>query len=237
MVSLSWSTHSRWLQVWKSCFTWSWWSKNVLIHALEPASQTFTLLSDELGEAENRSILTLFISSALVALKFYLETKWVSSGEKATFRTQDPCPLSVPAKLACCLSKEIIRANYWIASLLFYAHINARLCWKTQVLLFRRRQSRGFRLNSHVIYFDVTVVWGCDQQLRVRGECEGSDGHGVTCTEGNQSGASSLFLQSLNSLLFEKLTYYFKLAVCYKTLLRGQRFYQEWTCHQRNNQN
>lgn len=28
--------------------TWSWWSKKVLMHALEPASHTFTLLSDEL---------------------------------------------------------------------------------------------------------------------------------------------------------------------------------------------
>lgn len=33
----------------------------------------------------------------------YLETKWVSSGEKATFSTQEPCPLSVAARLACCL--------------------------------------------------------------------------------------------------------------------------------------
>lgn len=34
------------------CVTWSWWSKKVLMHALEPASQTFTLLSEELREAE-----------------------------------------------------------------------------------------------------------------------------------------------------------------------------------------
>lgn len=34
--------------------TWSWWSKKVLIHALELASQTFTLLSDELRVAEDR---------------------------------------------------------------------------------------------------------------------------------------------------------------------------------------
>lgn len=36
------------------CVTWSWWSKKVLMHALEPASQTFTLLSDELRAAEDR---------------------------------------------------------------------------------------------------------------------------------------------------------------------------------------
>lgn len=134
----------------------------------------------------------LFISSASggkagVSLKFYLDTKWVSSGEKATLRTQDPCPLSVPAKLACCLSKKITRPTYWCASFLFYVHLIAFLYWKTQVLLFRSSQSRGFQLNSHVIYFDVTVVRGCDQELGVRGECEGPDGHGVTCREGNQS--------------------------------------------------
>lgn len=36
----------------------------------------------------------------------YLETKCVSSGQNATFNTQDPWPLSVPAKFACCLWKE-----------------------------------------------------------------------------------------------------------------------------------
>lgn len=40
--------------------TWSWWSKKVLIHALELASQTFTLLSDELRVAEERQHLTCF---------------------------------------------------------------------------------------------------------------------------------------------------------------------------------
>lgn len=95
-------------KVWRSCVTWSWWSKNVLIHVLEPASQTFTLLSDELGKAEDRQYFERFLFlqhqvEKLLGLKFYLETKWVSSGEKATLRTQDPCPLRVPAKLACCL--------------------------------------------------------------------------------------------------------------------------------------
>lgn len=37
--------------------TWSWWSKKVLIQALELASQTFTLLSDELiGGRERENI-------------------------------------------------------------------------------------------------------------------------------------------------------------------------------------
>lgn len=190
--------HSSWAQrSGRSCVTWSWWSKNVLIHALEPASQTFTLLSDELGEAEDRLFLTLFISSvsggkAVIYLKFYLETKWVSSGEKATLRTQDPCPLSVPAKLACCLEKKITSVDLH----LFYSvYILLHFCvGKTQVLLFR-----SFRLNSHIINFDVTVVRGCDQQLGVRGECERSDGHGVTCRERNQSvciKSSSLTLKS-----------------------------------------
>lgn len=29
----------------------------------------------------------------------------MSSGQKATFSTQDACPLSVPARLACCLGR------------------------------------------------------------------------------------------------------------------------------------
>lgn len=33
----------------------------------------------------------------------YQETKCVLSGQKATLRTQDPCPDKVPARLACCL--------------------------------------------------------------------------------------------------------------------------------------
>lgn len=36
------------------------------------------------------------------------------------------------------------------------------------------------QLNSHIIYLNVAVVWGCDEELGVRGEGEGSDGHGVT---------------------------------------------------------
>lgn len=36
----------------------------------------------------------------------YLETKCVSSGQNATFSTQDAWPLNVPAKLACCLKWE-----------------------------------------------------------------------------------------------------------------------------------
>lgn len=30
----------------------------------------------------------------------------------------------------------------------------------------------SLRVNSHIVYFDVTVVGGCDQQLGVRGESE-----------------------------------------------------------------
>lgn len=44
--------------------TWSWWSKKVLIHALEPASHTFTLLSDELRVAEERQHFNMFHSSS-----------------------------------------------------------------------------------------------------------------------------------------------------------------------------
>lgn len=38
-------------------------------------------------------------------------------------------------------------------------------------------------LDSHVVYLDVAVVWGRDQELGVWGEGEGSDGHGVTWGE------------------------------------------------------
>ena len=34
-----------------------------------------------------------------------LETKWMLSAEKFTFNTHDPCPESVPAKLACWLEQ------------------------------------------------------------------------------------------------------------------------------------
>lgn len=40
-------------------------------------------------------------------------------------------------------------------------------------------------LNSHVVDLDVTVVGGCDQQLRVGGEGERPDGHGVACRAGD----------------------------------------------------
>lgn len=40
--------------------------------------------------------------------------------------------------------------------------------------------SGSFQLNSHIIDFDVAVVRGGDQELGVRGESEGPDGHGVT---------------------------------------------------------
>lgn len=40
--------------------TWSWWSKKVLMHALELASQTFTLLSDELRGAERTELLMFY---------------------------------------------------------------------------------------------------------------------------------------------------------------------------------
>lgn len=43
----------------------------------------------------------------------------------------------------------------------------------------------GLWLNSHVVDLDVAVVRGCDQQLRVRGEGERPDGHGVTCRTGD----------------------------------------------------
>lgn len=35
-------------------------------------------------------------------------------------------------------------------------------------------------LDSHVVYLDVAVVWGRDEELGVWGEGEGSDWHGVT---------------------------------------------------------
>lgn len=124
--------------------------------------------------------------------KFYLETKWVSSGEKATLRTQDPCPLSVPAKLACCLT--IISTNHWFTSenihLLqtsYCSFLFQNIILHRKSFLFKRSQSTSFQLNLHVVYFDVTVVGGCDQQLGVGGESEGSDGHGVTWREGKQS--------------------------------------------------
>lgn len=59
------------------------------------------------GKQRTVNIFSAFYFSKLVFFKFYLETKWVLSGEKATLRTQDPCPLSVPAKLACCLQMRI----------------------------------------------------------------------------------------------------------------------------------
>lgn len=95
-------------------------------------------------------------------------------------------------------------------------HLIKPLCCKTQVHLFRRSQSRSFRLNSHVIYFDVTVVGGCDQQLGVRGECEGSDRHGVTCREGNQSVCikyCSLTLKS-TAVILDLAVYYGILLCC-----------------------
>lgn len=55
------------------------------------------------GKQRTVNIFNAFYFFKLMFFKFYLETKWVLSGEKATLRTQDPCPLSVPAKLACCL--------------------------------------------------------------------------------------------------------------------------------------
>lgn len=56
----------------------------------------------------------VFSDSMRPKMLVYLETKCVSSGENATLRTQDPCPLSVPARLACCLQNNIsqfVRAN------------------------------------------------------------------------------------------------------------------------------
>lgn len=55
------------------------------------------------GKQRTVNIFNAFYFFKLRFFKFYLETKWVLSGEKATLRTQDPCPLSVPARLACCL--------------------------------------------------------------------------------------------------------------------------------------
>lgn len=55
------------------------------------------------GRQRTVIIFNAFYFFKLMFFKFYLETKWVLSGEKATLRTQDPCPLSVPARLACCL--------------------------------------------------------------------------------------------------------------------------------------
>lgn len=43
-----WSEHTEGGNMGLDEVTWSWWSKKVLMHALEPASHTFTLLSDEL---------------------------------------------------------------------------------------------------------------------------------------------------------------------------------------------
>lgn len=50
------------------CVTWSWWSKKVLMHALELASQTFTLLSDELRAAEERGHFTFYRSHLRIKL-------------------------------------------------------------------------------------------------------------------------------------------------------------------------
>lgn len=42
-------------------------------------------------------------------------------------------------------------------------------------------------LNSHIVDLYVAVVRGCDQQLRVWGEGERPDGHGVTCRTGQET--------------------------------------------------
>lgn len=77
---------------------------------------------------------------------------------------------------------------------------------KHSVLLLGRSRSTSFQLNSHVVYFDVTVVGGGDQQLGVGGESEGSDGHGVTWTEGKQSAcikSPPLTLKALFLVVFD----------------------------------
>lgn len=142
------------------------------MQVLDAASQTFTLLSDELQreEEEEKEELRQTHPESLNSLtdrrRSHLETKWLWSGEKATFRTQEPWPLSVAARLACCLQHNKTQPQR--VPLDFRTSQNAEVLW----------------LNSHVVDLDVAVVRGCDQQLRVGGEGERPDGHGVTCRTG-----------------------------------------------------
>lgn len=126
--------HSSWAQrSGRSCVTWSWWSKNVLIHALEPASQTFTLLSDELGEAEDRLFLTLFISSVSGGKSCHpfevlpwdkVSVIWGEGDIK------NPGPMST--QRASQVSMLPVKENHecWFASILFCVLLITLLCWK-----------------------------------------------------------------------------------------------------------
>lgn len=83
------------------------------MQVLEAASQTFTLLSDELQRKEEEELhqschrwTHRLRDRREDRWRSHLETKWLWSGEKATFRTQEPWPLSVAARLACCLQHK-----------------------------------------------------------------------------------------------------------------------------------
>lgn len=80
--------------------TWSWWSKKVLIHALELASQTFTLLSDELRAAEDRKhfFSFLYFTKLRVAQLLY---SWVWKLLISSASARETIPLIVRTPEAC----------------------------------------------------------------------------------------------------------------------------------------